>query len=106
MRLECLAQYTLHGNVMSMQAVQLIGSPRDSLLLSFREAKLSVVEYDTEIHSLRTVSLHYFEEEEIKVCQVFYIYIQPVVIYFRITNILIIKTGWLDKSSPCTYSQS
>ncbi|XP_016844737.1 cleavage and polyadenylation specificity factor subunit 1 [Nasonia vitripennis] len=66
MRLECLAQYTLHGNVMSMQAVQLIGSPRDSLLLSFREAKLSVVEYDPEIHSLRTVSLHYFEEEEIK----------------------------------------
>ncbi|CAB0028580.1 unnamed protein product [Trichogramma brassicae] len=66
MRLECLAQYTLHGNVMSMQAVQLIGSSRDSLLLSFREAKLSVVEYDPEVHSLRTVSLHYFEEEEIK----------------------------------------
>ncbi|KAJ8681514.1 hypothetical protein QAD02_017306 [Eretmocerus hayati] len=66
MRLECLAQYTLHGNVMSMQAVQLIGSSRDSLLLSFKEAKLSVVEYDPEIHGLRTVSLHYFEEEEIK----------------------------------------
>ncbi|XP_014213908.1 cleavage and polyadenylation specificity factor subunit 1 [Copidosoma floridanum] len=66
MRLECLAQYTLHGNVMSMQAVHLINSPRDSLLLSFREAKLSVVEYDPESHSLRTVSLHYFEEEEIK----------------------------------------
>lgn len=68
MRLECLAQYTLHGNIMSMQSVQLIGSSRDSLLLSFREAKLSVVEYDPETHSLRTVSLHYFEGEEIKVC--------------------------------------
>ncbi|XP_058806106.1 cleavage and polyadenylation specificity factor subunit 1 isoform X2 [Phymastichus coffea] len=66
MRLECLTQYTLHGNIMSMQAVQLIGSSRDSLLLSFREAKLSVVEYEPEIHNLRTVSLHYFEEEEIK----------------------------------------
>lgn len=66
MRLECLSQYTLHGNIMSMQAVQLVGSPRDSLLLSFREAKLSVVEYDPETHSLRTVSLHYFEEEDIR----------------------------------------
>lgn len=67
MKLECLAQYALHGNVMSMQAVHLIGSQRDSLLLSFRDAKLSVVEYDQDVHDLRTVSLHYFEEEEIKV---------------------------------------
>lgn len=67
MKLECLTQYTLHGNIMSMQAVHLIGSQRDSLLLSFRDAKLSVVEYDQDIHDLRTVSLHYFEEEEIKV---------------------------------------
>ena len=67
MKLECLAQYTLHGNVMSMQAVRLVGSQRDSLLLSFRDAKLSVVEYDIETHGLRTVSLHYFEEEEMRV---------------------------------------
>ncbi|CAD1469341.1 unnamed protein product, partial [Heterotrigona itama] len=66
MKLECLSQYTLHGNVMSMQAVTLIGSQRDSLLLSFRDAKLSVVEYDQDTHDLRTVSLHYFEEEEIR----------------------------------------
>ncbi|KAG5324675.1 CPSF1 factor, partial [Acromyrmex heyeri] len=69
MKLECLTQYTLHGNIMSMQAVHLIGSQRDSLLLSFRDAKLSVVEYDQDIHDLRTVSLHYFEEEEIKLYQ-------------------------------------
>lgn len=67
MKLECLAQYSLHGNVMSMQAVQLVGSPREALLLSFRDAKLSVVEYDVESHDLRTISLHYFEEEEMRV---------------------------------------
>lgn len=67
MKLECLAQYVLHGNIMSMQTVHLIGSSRDSLLLSFRDAKLSVVEYDQETHDLRTVSLHYFEAEEISV---------------------------------------
>ncbi|XP_012280373.1 cleavage and polyadenylation specificity factor subunit 1 isoform X2 [Orussus abietinus] len=66
MKLECLTQFTLHGIIMSMQAVHLIGSSRDSLLLSFRDAKLSVVEYDLETHDLRTVSLHYFEEEEMK----------------------------------------
>jgi len=67
MKLECLAQYILHGNIMSMQAVHLIGSQRDSILLSFRDAKLSVVEYDQDTHDLRTVSLHYFEEEEMRV---------------------------------------
>lgn len=67
MKLECLAQYTLHGNIMSMQSVRLVGSQRDSLLLSFRDAKLAVVEYDPETHDLKTVSLHYFEEEEMRV---------------------------------------
>ncbi|XP_051173959.1 cleavage and polyadenylation specificity factor subunit 1 [Leptopilina boulardi] len=66
MKLECLGQFTLHGNVMSIQSVRLMGSPRDSLLLGFRDAKLSVVEYDLETHDLRSVSLHYFEEEEMQ----------------------------------------
>nr|CAD7202674.1 unnamed protein product [Timema douglasi] len=66
MKLECLATYTLFGNVMSMQAVSLAGSQRDSLLISFRDAKLSVVEYDPEAHDLRTLSLHYFEEEDMR----------------------------------------
>ncbi|XP_014260039.1 cleavage and polyadenylation specificity factor subunit 1 [Cimex lectularius] len=66
MRLECVASYTLFGNVMSMQCVSFIGSQRDSLLLSFKDAKLSVVEYDLDTNSLHTVSLHYFEEEEMQ----------------------------------------
>lgn len=71
MKLECLTQYTLHANIMSMQAVHLIGSQRDSILLSFRDAKLSVVEYDQDTHDLRTVSLHYFEEEEMRVRSIY-----------------------------------
>lgn len=67
MKLECLATYTLFGNIMSMQSVTLAGSQRDSLLLSFKDAKLSVVEYDLDTHDLRTLSLHYFEEEEMRV---------------------------------------
>jgi cleavage and polyadenylation specificity factor subunit 1 len=67
MKLECLANYSLFGNVMSMQAVTFAGSTRDSLLLSFRDAKLSVVEYDADLHDLRTLSLHFFEEEDMRV---------------------------------------
>lgn len=67
MKLECLTQYTLYGNIMSMQSVTLAHSSRDALLLSFRDAKLSVVEYDPETHDLKTLSLHYFEEEDMKV---------------------------------------
>ncbi|KAK6623006.1 hypothetical protein RUM43_008858 [Polyplax serrata] len=66
MKLECLSSFTLFANVMSMQAVSLAGSSRDALLLSFREAKLCVVEYDPDSHDLRTLSLHYFEEDEMK----------------------------------------
>lgn len=66
-KLECIAQYQLFGNVMSLQAVSLANSPRDALLLAFADAKLSVVEYDPENHELRTLSLHYFEEDDMKV---------------------------------------
>lgn len=68
MKLECLATYQLFGNVMSLQAVSLAGSGRDALLMSFRDAKLSVVEYDLDSHNLKTLSLHYFEEEDMRVC--------------------------------------
>ena len=67
MKLECLATYHLFGNVMSLQAVSLAGSARDALLMSFRDAKLSVVEYDLDTHNLKTLSLHYFEEEDMRV---------------------------------------
>lgn len=65
-KLECVAQYTLFGNIMSVQSVNLGNSPRDALLLAFQDAKLSIVEYDSEMHDLKTLSLHYFEEDEMK----------------------------------------
>lgn len=65
-KLELMASFSFFGNVMSMASVQLAGAKRDALLLSFKEAKLSVVEYDPEIHDLKTLSLHYFEEPELR----------------------------------------
>lgn len=101
-KLEQVASFSLFGNVMSMASVQLVGASRDALLLSFKDAKvsllalqptcvlqllnikgklvidhfvilfvyqLSVVEYDPGTHDLKTLSLHYFEEPELRVCQ-------------------------------------
>ncbi|KAJ8942078.1 hypothetical protein NQ318_004103 [Aromia moschata] len=65
-KLECIAQYQLFGNIMSIETVSLANSQRDALLLAFSDAKLSVVEYDPENHELRTLSLHYFEEDDMK----------------------------------------
>lgn len=66
MRLECLASYELFGNIMSLQSVSLNNSPRDALLISFQEAKLSVVQHDPDTFDLKTLSLHYFEEDDVK----------------------------------------
>ncbi|XP_049880956.1 cleavage and polyadenylation specificity factor subunit 1 [Pectinophora gossypiella] len=66
MKLECLATYTLWGNVMSIAAVACASSGRDLLLISFREAKLSVVQYDPQTNNLITLSMHYFEEDDMK----------------------------------------
>lgn len=66
MKLECLATFSLLGEVMGLQKVTLPGSIRDTILISFSEAKLSVVEYDPHSHDLKTVSLHVFEDEESK----------------------------------------
>lgn len=66
MKLECMATFPLFGEVMGLQKVSLPGSIRDTILLSFSEAKLSVVEYDPQQHDLKTVSLHIFEDDESK----------------------------------------
>ncbi|XP_048849144.1 cleavage and polyadenylation specificity factor subunit 1 [Brienomyrus brachyistius] len=65
-KLEQVASFSLFGNVMSMASVQLVGTNRDALLLSFKDAKLSVVEYDPGTHDLKTLSLHFFEEPELR----------------------------------------
>lgn len=43
LKLECTQVFPLFGNVMSMQSVRLAGSPRDAILLSFKEAKVLIV---------------------------------------------------------------
>ena len=82
-----VADYSLYGCVQSMEKVRLLHSKRDTLLLSFNDAKvqstvcitstllpllfspsqLSAIEFDPETNRLKTMSLHCFEDEDLRV---------------------------------------
>ena len=57
--LDLIASFPLFGNIETMHVVRLGGL--DALLLSFREAKLSLVAFDPGSHRLRTLFIHDFE---------------------------------------------
>ncbi|KAL3650446.1 hypothetical protein CASFOL_006849 [Castilleja foliolosa] len=63
--LELVCHYRLHGNVESLGVLPNGGvdgtKRRDSIILTFRDAKISVLEFDDSIHGLRTSSMHCFE---------------------------------------------
>ncbi|XP_019091035.1 PREDICTED: cleavage and polyadenylation specificity factor subunit 1 isoform X2 [Camelina sativa] len=63
--LELVCHYRLHGNVESIAVLPMGGGSsskgRDSIVLTFRDAKISVLEFDDSIHSLRMTSMHCFE---------------------------------------------
>ncbi|KAJ3119852.1 Cleavage and polyadenylation specificity factor subunit 1 [Nowakowskiella sp. JEL0407] len=69
-RLEILSSHKLHGVITSMTPVRTQSSVgllgMDSLLLSFADAKMALVEYNRATNSIVTVSLHYYEREEFK----------------------------------------
>ncbi|GLU20961.1 hypothetical protein SLE2022_371330 [Rubroshorea leprosula] len=66
--LELVCHYRLHGNVESMGVLSVGGGDssrnRDSIILAFKDAKISVLEFDDSIHGLRTSSMHCFEGPE------------------------------------------
>ncbi|KAJ3160953.1 Cleavage and polyadenylation specificity factor subunit 1 [Geranomyces michiganensis] len=69
-KLELHAQFRLTGNVTSIGVVRtstsvgLLGM--DSLLLSFKDAKMSLIEWSPALHNIVTVSIHFYEREEFK----------------------------------------
>lgn len=65
-RLECVQSFTLFANIESISKVSFAASKRDSLILAFSSAKVSIVEYDPSTHDLKTTSLHYFEEQDMR----------------------------------------
>ena len=66
-KLALIAQYELSGTVTSLGRVKILKSKSggEALLVALRDAKLSLVEWDPERYSIFTISLHYYEREDI-----------------------------------------
>ncbi|KAJ2212161.1 mRNA cleavage and polyadenylation factor subunit [Coemansia sp. RSA 487] len=66
-RLHLINRWSLHGRIMDIQAVSCNKSRKgaDRLLLSFTEAKMSLVAFDVGTQSLVTESIHYYEHEHL-----------------------------------------
>ncbi|KAJ1885516.1 mRNA cleavage and polyadenylation factor subunit, partial [Kickxella alabastrina] len=75
-QLHLVSRWTLHGRIMDMQAVRGgsgggSGGGRqrvDRLLLSFADAKMSLVAFDRATQSITTESIHYYEHDQLKQC--------------------------------------
>ena len=64
-KFECLHTFTLWSNICSITPCRLNPSTlsKEALFLSFMDAKLSLIEFDSNVQDLKTLSMHYFEDE-------------------------------------------
>lgn len=67
-KLVLVAEYALSGTVISLARVKLQHSKTgaEALLVAVQDAKLSLVEWDPDRHGLSTISIHYYEHEELQ----------------------------------------
>ncbi|KAL6715947.1 mRNA cleavage and polyadenylation factor subunit [Lecanora helva] len=66
-KLVLVAQYELSGTITSLARVKILHSKSggEALLVALRDAKLSLIEWDPERFSISTISIHYYEREDI-----------------------------------------
>ena len=67
-KLILIAEYPLSGTITSLVGIKLPSSKSggDGLLVGLKDARLSLIEWDTERHGLSTVSIHYYEQDELQ----------------------------------------
>ena len=66
-KLTLVAQYELSGTVIALARVKILKSKSggEALLVALRDAKLSLVEWDPERYAISTISIHYYEREDV-----------------------------------------
>lgn len=66
-KLVMVAQFELAGSVTSLARVKIFRSKSggEALLVALRDAKVTLVEWDPEKFSISTISIHYYEREDI-----------------------------------------
>jgi len=69
-KLVLVAEYALQGTISALGTVRPLKSKGggDALLIAFRDAKLSLVEWDPTQHSISTISIHYYENHDLLLC--------------------------------------
>ncbi|KAH9893038.1 CPSF A subunit region-domain-containing protein [Xylariomycetidae sp. FL2044] len=67
-KLVLIAEFPLAGTVTGLARIknQTSASDGESLLLSFRDAKLSMIQWDPEKHTIFTTSIHYYEQDDLQ----------------------------------------
>lgn len=66
-RLVLLGEFPLAGTVVALARIKALNtrSKAEALLVAFRDAKLSLVEWDPESYNLHTISIHYYENPDL-----------------------------------------
>ncbi|KAL8824130.1 MAG: hypothetical protein Q9170_008244, partial [Blastenia crenularia] len=67
-KLVLIAQYELSGVVTSLNRIKILKSKSggEALIVSLRNAKVSLVEWDPERYSISTISIHMYEREDVQ----------------------------------------
>lgn len=60
-------EYSLHGTVTDLSRVKILDTKTggEAILLAFRNAKLSLIEWDDECYGISTISIHYYERDDL-----------------------------------------
>lgn len=66
-KLVLVGEFPLAGTVISLARIKALNtkSRGEALLVAFRDAKLSLVEWDPDTYSLHTISIHYYENPDL-----------------------------------------
>jgi cleavage and polyadenylation specificity factor subunit 1 len=64
-KLVLIGEYPLSGTVTALNKIKPVQTKSDgaALLVAFRDAKFSMVQWDPQIHSISTISIHFYEGE-------------------------------------------
>ena len=64
-----IGEYTVSGTITALDTISALNtrSGGDAVLIAFKDAKLSLVEWDPENYKISTVSIHYYEGENITI---------------------------------------
>ncbi|KAL7620400.1 mRNA cleavage and polyadenylation factor subunit [Parahypoxylon ruwenzoriense] len=67
-KLVLVAEFSLAGTIIGLARIksQKSASGGEALLLAFRDAKMSMVEWDPQKHSINTTSIHYYEQDDLQ----------------------------------------